>query len=169
MALCKFFCLSCGFIFWLQIDRYILKHTTTLFSLSDHYILSREWRVIIDQVQTNYHGKPIWCYNQSGMTELLIIRDPHYARMCFKSVKILGALHSYLWKRPRPSASAFSTDKNVELLGLYPIHNVSAVSTLGHCFNVCVLWQGTSFSNASHHSGVNEYMYIVRHLWQCVL
>ena len=37
----------------------LLKHTTTLFSLSDHYILSREWRVIVDQVQTNYHGRPM--------------------------------------------------------------------------------------------------------------
>ena len=36
-----------------------LKHTTTLFPLSDHYILSRGWRVIVDQVQTNYHGKPM--------------------------------------------------------------------------------------------------------------
>ena len=26
----------------------LFKHTTTLFSLSDHYILSREWRVIVD-------------------------------------------------------------------------------------------------------------------------
>ena len=31
-----------------------LKHTTTLF-LSEHYILSRQWRVI-DLVQINYHG-----------------------------------------------------------------------------------------------------------------
>ena len=31
-----------------------LIHTTTLFSLSEHYILSREWIVIVDQVQTNY-------------------------------------------------------------------------------------------------------------------
>ena len=37
----------------------LLKHTTTLFSLSDHYILSREWRVIVDQVHTNYHGGPM--------------------------------------------------------------------------------------------------------------
>ena len=37
----------------------MLKHTTTLFSLSDHDILSREWRVIVRQVQTNYHGKPM--------------------------------------------------------------------------------------------------------------
>ena len=36
-----------------------LKHTTTLFSLSDHDILSRERRVIVDQVQTNYHGRPV--------------------------------------------------------------------------------------------------------------
>ena len=33
-----------------------LKHTTTLFSLSDPNILSQEWRVIVHQVQTNYHG-----------------------------------------------------------------------------------------------------------------
>ena len=36
-----------------------LKHTTTLFSLYDHYILSREWRVIVDLVQTDYHGRPM--------------------------------------------------------------------------------------------------------------
>ena len=36
-----------------------LKHTTTLFVLSDHYILSREWTVIVDQVQTNNHGRPM--------------------------------------------------------------------------------------------------------------
>ena len=36
-----------------------LKHTTTLFSLSDHCILSREWRVIVDQVKTNHHGRPM--------------------------------------------------------------------------------------------------------------
>ena len=49
------------------------------------------------------------------------MRDHHYGRMCFKSVKTLGALHSYLWKRPRPSASAFSAAKNVKLLGHYSI------------------------------------------------
>ena len=36
-----------------------LKHTTTLVCLSSHDILSREWRVIVDQVQTNYHGRPV--------------------------------------------------------------------------------------------------------------
>ena len=36
----------------------------------------------------------IWCYNQSGATELLVMRDFHYGRMCFESVKTLGALHS---------------------------------------------------------------------------
>ena len=71
----------------------MLKHTTTLFPLSDHYILSREWKVIVDQVQTNHHGWPC-CYNQSGVTELLIMSDFHYGRMCFKSVKTLGAPHS---------------------------------------------------------------------------
>ena len=37
----------------------LLKHTTTLFSLSDHYIVSREWRVTVDLEQSNYHGKPM--------------------------------------------------------------------------------------------------------------
>ena len=69
---------------WIQI---FLKHTTTLFALSDHYILSREWRVIVDQL----HGRT---YNQSSVNELLIMRDPHYGRMCFKLVKTLGTLHS---------------------------------------------------------------------------
>ena len=59
-----------------------LKHTTKLFALSDHYILSREWGVFVDQVQTNYHDR------------LLIVRDPHYGRVCFKSAKTIGALHS---------------------------------------------------------------------------
>ena len=54
---------------------------------------------------------------------LLILMDPHYGGMCFKSVKSLGTL-SQLWKGPLPSASAFSTAKNVELLGSYPIHTL---------------------------------------------
>ena len=33
--------------------------STTLFSLSDHYILSRERRVIVDQVRTNCYGGPM--------------------------------------------------------------------------------------------------------------
>ena len=37
-----------------------------------------------------------WCYNQSGVTDLFIMRDPHYGRMCIKSVKTLVALHSLL-------------------------------------------------------------------------
>ena len=36
-----------------------LEHTTTLFVLFEHYILSREGRVIVDQVQTNYPGRSI--------------------------------------------------------------------------------------------------------------
>ena len=60
-------------------------------------------------------------YNQSGATKLLIIRGFHYDRMCFKSVRTLGALHSQLWKRPWPSASALIKAKNVELIKLYHI------------------------------------------------
>ena len=70
-----------------------LKHTTTLFSLSDHDILSQEWIVIVGQLQINYHGSPNG-HNQSGVTKLLIMRDHHYGRVCFKSVKTLGVPHS---------------------------------------------------------------------------
>ena len=54
-----------------------LKHTTALFSLSDHYILSPEWKVFVDQVHTNKimmvgYGAVI---SHSGVTELM--RDPH--------------------------------------------------------------------------------------------
>ena len=48
-------------------------YENSVFSLSDHDILSREWRVIVHQVQINYHGRPIQYCNQSGATELLIM------------------------------------------------------------------------------------------------
>ena len=65
-------------ILWISVAFHLVfKHTTTLFALSDHYVLSREWRVFVEQVQ-------VWCYNQPGVTKLLIMRDPHYGWMCFK-------------------------------------------------------------------------------------
>ena len=33
----------------------------------------------------------LWYYNQSGVTELLIMRDTYYGRMCFKSVNPCSA------------------------------------------------------------------------------
>ena len=36
----------------------------------------------------------LWYYDQSSVTELLIMRDSRYDRMCFKSVKTSGTLHS---------------------------------------------------------------------------
>ena len=66
----------------------MLKNTPTLFSLSNHYIRSLEFRVIVHQVQTNYHDKHM------VQKSVLIMRDPHYDQMRFKSVKALGALHS---------------------------------------------------------------------------
>ena len=35
---------------------------------------------MVDQVQTNYQQVKVglWYYNQSDVTELLILRDPHY-------------------------------------------------------------------------------------------
>ena len=65
--------------------------------MSDLYILSREWRVIVDQevgIQTDCHGRPNSTTFQAGVTELLIMRARHYGRVCFKSVKTLAALYS---------------------------------------------------------------------------
>ena len=59
----------------------------------------------------------LWYCNLSGVTELLIMRDPHHCRMCFKSVKILGGLTFLTVKK----AEAFSTVKNVELLWPYSL------------------------------------------------
>ena len=42
-------------------------------ALSDHYILSLDCRVIIDQVHTVIMVG-LWCYNQPGVIELLIMR-----------------------------------------------------------------------------------------------
>ena len=59
----------------------MLKHTTTLFSLSDHGILSREWRIIIvDQVHTNYHGRHM-VYSVIISQLFFISKDPHYGRI----------------------------------------------------------------------------------------
>ena len=85
--------LSQMYSYYIRGDMSHLKHTTTLFSLSDHYILSREWIVIVDQVQTIIMVGLMY-FNQSGVSELLIMRDPHYVQMCFTSVKTLGVLHS---------------------------------------------------------------------------
>ena len=87
------------------------KNTTTLLSLSDHDILSWEWRVDqVDQVQTNYHCRHMVAYyEQSGATKLLIMRDLH----CGRSSTFLAL--------QKASATAFRKAKNVEILVLYPI------------------------------------------------
>ena len=63
-----------------------LKHTTTLFSLTDHYILSRNGELLLIKYKSIIMVG-LWCYSQSGVVELFIVRDPHCGRMCFKSVK----------------------------------------------------------------------------------
>ena len=89
---------------------FLLKHTTTLFSLSDHDILSRNVELVlikyrpiitVDLLETCAGSPPrvglrsdLWYYNQSGATELLIMSALHYGRMCFKSGKTLRALHT---------------------------------------------------------------------------
>ena len=68
-----------------------LKRTTILFSLSHHQILSSDGELWLIKHRLIIMVR-IWCYNQgSGVTELLIMRDPYYGRMCFKSVKTVGA------------------------------------------------------------------------------
>ena len=53
----------------------------TLFALSDHYILSREWRVIVDQLQTYYYGRPMVLYSVR-CDRVVDYEDPLYGRMC---------------------------------------------------------------------------------------
>ena len=43
-------------------------------------------KVIVDQVQTNTMAG-LWCYIQSSVTELLIMRYPHCGRMCLSQLK----------------------------------------------------------------------------------
>ena len=56
------------------------------------------------------------------------MKDPHYGRMCFK----LKPSELYILSRGKGfglSASAFSTTKNVVLLGLYHIHRLARIAT----------------------------------------
>ena len=67
----------------------------------------------------------LWYYNQSGVTELLIMRDPHYGQMCFKSVKTFRSPTFLAVKNASASGlDFFHSYMNVELLELYPIHEV---------------------------------------------
>ena len=58
-----------------------------------HHILNLEWRVFLIKYILIIMIDLLY-FNQSGATELLLMRDSHNGRMCFKSVKILGVLHS---------------------------------------------------------------------------
>ena len=50
-----------------------------------------------------YRDQLSWYNDQSGVSELLIMRDPQYGRMYFKPVKTVLAV-----KRPRSSASTYT-------------------------------------------------------------
>ena len=63
-----------------------LRCSTTTFYAGNGELLLTNYRPII--------MVGLWCCNQSGVTELLILKNPHYGHMCFKSVKARGALHS---------------------------------------------------------------------------
>ena len=56
------------------------------------------------------------CYDQSGVTEQLVMRDTHYARMCFKPSEL------YILSCGKDHGLGLFTTKNVKLLGLYPIY-----------------------------------------------
>ena len=61
-------------------------------------------------------------YNQSGVTELLIMRDPDYQVIIIMVGCVLSQLKpSELYILSCKKASALFTAKNVELLGIYPI------------------------------------------------
>ena len=80
-----------------------LKQTTTIF-LSDHYILSRECRVIVDKVYANYHGRPMLLKSVS-CDRAFDYGDPHFGLICFKlkpsGFSILSC-EKGLGLRPRP-------------------------------------------------------------------
>ena len=64
----------------------------------------------------------LWYYNLSGVTELMISRDPHCARVCFKSVKTLGT----------PRSSTFLAVRHVidEIIHEEDIHNIRNYNVL---------------------------------------
>ena len=73
----------------------MLKITTTLFFCSTTTFYAGNGDLLLTKYRPVCHDRPIWLYNQSGATELLIMRDFHYGRMSFKSVIItLRAVHS---------------------------------------------------------------------------
>ena len=93
----------------------ILKHTTTLFALFDHYILSRKWWVIANKVET-YHG--IGCG--------AIISQVWPSCWLWGILIMVGCVLSQLKPSERyilscEKGEAFFTAKNVSLRGLYPI------------------------------------------------
>ena len=99
-----------------------LKHTTTLFFLSDHDILSREWRVVVDQERNNQHGRPnctiisrVWPI--FWLWGILIMVGCVLSQLKPSEFSILSC-EKGLGLRPR----SFFTAKNGELLELYLIH-----------------------------------------------
>ena len=64
----------------------LLKQQTDFVSYAAYCIGNYALRVILGTDQLS------WYYIQSGVTDLLIMGDPHYGGMCFESVKTLGFL-----------------------------------------------------------------------------
>ena len=80
---------------------YIVKtHHYIIFFVRPCDIPSREWSYCSSGMELLFIEYRtvimvgVWYYNQSGATELLIMRDFHYGRMSFKTFKTLRALHS---------------------------------------------------------------------------
>ena len=109
---------------------------------------------------------PLWYWNRSGVTELLIMRDRHYVRMCFKSVKTLGGggprVVVSTTTGVRGSVPGLGGLKETKLFLPHPRVKVSIVGSLrdrevacsasdrqGSNFESCV-WRTVS-SQSSHH------------------
>ena len=60
----------------------------------------------------------LWYYNQSGVTELLIIRDFYFVRCVLSQLK-----PSDLYIISFAKGLGLFLAKNVEFLGLYPVRN----------------------------------------------
>ena len=69
----------------------------------------------------------VCCLSHCSLYELLIMRDSHCGRMCFKSVKTIEG-SPFL---------AIKTVKNVEPLGLYPIQKVSGYTKCKSISDFC--------------------------------
>ena len=113
-------------LIWAYTEYQHIKTHHHLFSLSDHHILSREWRVIVHQVQTNYHGRHIASIISQVWPNCRLWGISIMVRCVLSQLKPSELYILSCVKGRGLQTSAFATAKNLELLGLYPIHKNTA-------------------------------------------